>query len=539
MRRGSKLALAGATAALLLGPAMPVPVGAAVPLGEHLVMVTATQKIVTGDTWQVTVEVDDVLGQPVAGTNVWTGIVEPSTGCGGDLTVAACTDLATVKKTTGSDGRVSLSHSATLDTFLVFYLSDSQNVLDPTTGVSTLVRTHNRYVWSGPSSVTLKQYAIGKAPYALGPGQRGNAHRIAEGRGAAGAPLTEVSTDGGKTWTIVGRGNQSGAFAIRGDGAKPVNHVNLMASKAGTYHVRITDSGGTYEDPGASQVVKVVVKKRSQPGWLRRTNLFRKSLGLAPVADNPVYDAAVANHVHWMNIHNSLDHSESAGSTGYTKSGDAAGAASVLEYGSPTQSLTVDGWIGAPFHATCLLNAYWAVGGFAMSHRWAGEWCHSSLQTLDLARGVNSPLRSTLRSNYTYPSATMAVPRSVTRNYSEAPDPVASCGGRLPNGTWSVPVIFRVAKPPAGDRSLSHATAVVRTKSGRRISSTCLLTAPNFHGSDSFSTEIARLILGDSTIGRWAIVLTSKQALKAGNSYTATLTDGNFTQRTAFKIARH
>jgi hypothetical protein len=160
------------------------------------------------------------------------------------------------------------------------------------------------------------------------------------------------------------------------------------------------------------------------------------------------------------------------------------------------------------------------------------------MQTLDMARGANGPVKSTLRRNYTFPSSSMKVPRTVTVNGNEAPDPVASCGRQLPSRTWSVPVVFRLAKPPAGDRNLKHARAAIRTKSGKRVENTCLFTGGTFHGSDPGSTSIARLILGDRTAGRWAVVLTRAGKLRAGHAYTATLTDGKFRQRTSFELAR-
>jgi uncharacterized protein YkwD len=531
------VALSVAVAALVAGLAAPSPAGAALPLGQHLVVANSTDSIVTGDSWTITVEVDDILNQPVAGAVVWTGTVEPSIGCGSDLTASACTQLAVDQQTADGSGRVTLTKTAALNTFAVFYLGDAQS-LDAATGLSVLVKTHNKYDWSGPATATLKQYAVGKTPYAIAPGQPGANHRIATGNGAAGAPRTQVSTDDGKTWTTIGRGTTSGIFPITGSRVSPVDRVNVMASKPGTYQLRLTDGGGTYEDPGTSDVMTVTVTARAQPSWLRRTNQFRSSLGLAPVADNLEYDAALAKHVRWMNIHNQLSHSETPGTTGYTNEGNEAAGASDLAYGRATPPLAVDGWIGAPFHATCLLNAYWAVGGFAIKNGWSGEWCHSSMQTLDMARGANGPVKSTLRRNYTFPSSSMKVPRTVTVNGNEAPDPVASCGRQLPSRTWSVPVVFRLAKPPAGDRNLKHARAAIRTKSGKRVENTCLFTGGTFHGSDPGSTSIARLILGDRTAGRWAVVLTRAGKLRAGHAYTATLTDGKFRQRTSFELAR-
>lgn len=516
-----------------------VPSSAALPIGNKLVIVDSTSAITTGNSWTVTAEVDDVLGNPVAGATVWTGIKEPSAGCGSDLSASACTGLATAKNTTDTNGQVTFTRTAVLNTFVVFYLSDLQGALDATTGQSVQIRTHNSYGWSGPSTATIPQYAIGTTPYVIPPGRSGNKIRMATGSGAATTVLTQVSTDNGTTWKTIGRGTKSGAFPITSGKAAPVDHVNVMASRPGAYSLRITDNGGQYEDPGVSPVVTVTVTPRPAPEWLSRTNAYRSSLGLAPVADNPVYDAAIAKHVHWMKLHKTLSHSEPVGSAGYTKDGNAAASASDLAAGRLTATNAVDGWIGAPFHASCLLNAYWAVGGFAISNGWSGEWCHSDLQTLDLAKGANGPVRKSLRRNYTFPSSTMRVPLSVALNGNESPDPVAGCGSKGVGPYWAVPVIFRVAHPPAGDRKLANARATLRTKSGSKLAHSCLITGSTYRGPDAGSTQLGRLILGNSITGRWAILLAKTGSMKAGHTYVARLTDGRFSQRTSFTLARN
>ena len=523
-------------AAMAAGLITPATTHAAL-LGNTLKIVTATSTIITGDSWTMTAEVDDFLGNPVSGATVWVGTKEPSTGCGTDLTASACTSLATAHDTTDSNGQLKVSQPAALDTFVVLYLSDSSGALDPTSGQSVLIRTHNDYPWIGPSSETLQQYAIGDAIYMLGPNNAASRMRRAAGDGSAQSVSTQVSTDGGTTWRTVAHGFNGGVFPITGSRVAPVDHLFLMASRPGTYSLRVTDSGGTYEDPGTSPVVTVTVTARSAPEWLQRTNTYRSSLGLAPVADNPEYDAALAKHVNWMNIHRELSHTETPGSKGYTQDGAQAAAASDLAYGRPTPTSTVDGWIGAPFHASCLLNAYWTVGGFATRNTWSGEWCHSDLQTLDLATGANAPLRGSLRHNYTFPTTTMKVPLSVALNGNEAPDPVAGCRSKGVGPYWSVPVIFRVARPPAGDPGLRRARATLKTKSGRSLKQICLVSGSTYRGPDPGSTQIGRLILGNSTTGRWAILLVKAGALRRGGTYAAALIDGRFTQRTTFTLA--
>ena len=539
MRLRSRIGAAVGFVVLIAGLVGPTRAGAA-GLGDHIVVTDAPgASIVTGKDWQVTAQVQNLLGLGVSGATVWTGVVEPSIGCGGDLTAVACTSLATDQLTTDTNGEIALTGSSVLDTFVVLYLSDSQGALDPTTAQSVSIHTHNKYAWNGPASATLHRYTIGKTPYMLGPDRPGSPLDLAGGGGAAQEVRTEVSTDGGTTWATVGRGLGDGVFPVTGAKAPPVDYVNLMAGKPGTYSVRVLDDGGTYEDPGVSPVVTITVTKAAVPGWLRRTNKYRTSLGLSAVADNPDYSAAIAKHVHWMRLNGQLSHVEPAGSRGYSKAGNEAAQSSDLSYGRTTAAAAVDGWIGAPFHASCLLNSYWSVGGFAKEKKWAGEWCQSGLQTLDLASGVKGPVRSTLRSNYTFPSSAMKVPLSVALNGNESPDPVAGCAAKHVGPYWSVPVIFRVAEPPAGDRGLKKAHATLRAKSGHRLTKVCLLTGRTYRGPDAASTQLGRLILGNAQTGRWAILLIKSGTIRAGKSYVATLTDGALVQRTTFTMARH
>jgi len=535
MRRWSSV-IAGTGFVTLLATALQPTSSDAALLGDTLKIVNSTPNIVTGDTWQVTAEVDDFLGSPAPNTVIYVGIKEPLTACGTDLTANACTGLATVQKSSDASGRLALSQPASLDTFVVLYLSDSSGALDPTTGQSVSIRTHNEYDWSGPADATLQQLTIGTTPYMVPPSQPGSAHRIATGTGAAGAPRTEVSGDGGDPMSTVARGFKGGAFPLTLGSGIATGQVNFIASKPGTYSLRVVDSGGAYEDPGTSQVVTVTVTARTIPKWLSRTNEYRSSLGLSPIAESPAYDAAIANHVRWMVLNKQLSHSEPAGSKGYTVAGNQAAEASDLAYGHPTPSLSVDGWIGAPFHASCLLKAAWAVGGFAFQNGWAGEYCHSSLITLDLATGTTGPIATTLRQNYTFPSATMKVPTTILHNANEAPDPIAGCATLRSSRAWSVPILFRVAKPPTSDRALKRATATLKTKSGRRLAGTCLLTPSRYVGSDLATTQIGRLILGDRVTGRWAVLLAKAGTIRPGLTYTASLFDGKFSQRTTFTV---
>src|SRR5581483_10380851 len=197
--------------------------------------------------------------------------------------------------------------------------------------------------------------------------------------------------------------------------------------------------------------------------------------------------------------------------------GDRAGQSSDLAVGRTKPSDNVDTWIGGPFHSVCLLSAWHSVSGFAIESGWAGEWCQSQLQAFDVSTGQHLPKVSKVNRAYTFPSSRMKVPTNLLVNFNENPDPVAGCTAHSAGTPWSVPVIFRVPNPPAGDKHLKHVTAKLFLGS-HRIRPTCTITGSTYKGDYP-----GPQILGDSVSGQW-VVLLPRVELKRGKTYHAVLT---------------
>ncbi|MBV9291245.1 MAG: hypothetical protein JO222_02255, partial [Frankiales bacterium] len=210
-----------AAAALVLTALVTVGTAHAASTGYQITGLPTTLHIVTGSTWQITGTVVDPANAnaPVANALVHVGIKEPSTGCG-DLTTAACTDLANngVFAFTDSAGHFTVASAnivgvATLDTLVVLYLDDdgsgpNGSQLDPSTGRSVVVHTHNTYAWAGPVHATMPQSELTSptsmpAPWDQFSHPHSKVH-IATVAGAAN-PHTEVKRGSGP-WRTVATG---------------------------------------------------------------------------------------------------------------------------------------------------------------------------------------------------------------------------------------------------------------------------------------------------------------------------------------------
>jgi hypothetical protein len=516
-------------------PALTATPANAASTGDHIVVTHVTKSVPAGHSWSLGLLVEDGSNHPVSGAEVWIGVQRLSTGCG-DVTAKGCTSLADFVNTTNGKGVLRLGGPIDLDTTYVFYLSDTQENLDPSTGVEEAVHTHNIYAWYGATKATIAVDEISTTPRLLSTSYTHTKSAYTTVVGGA-VPMTQVSTDGGKHWSTVASGLHAGAFPVRGSDDE-IPAVTFGASRAGTYLVRVIDHGSKFEDPGTpTSVARIKVTRRAVPKWLARTNTYRKSVGLGAVFENPAYDAALAKHVHWMKVNNQMQHAETPHTPGYSKAGSYAGQSSDLAAGPTKPVQSVDLWTGAPFHAACLLDPYWAVGGFARKGIWSGEYCLDlSLQTFDLARAVNAPAAASLHRAMAFPSSRMKVPTTLLINRGEFPDPIAHCGPHSGGGAWSVPVYFRVVAPPKSDRRLKHATAVLKS-GGKTIKPSCVITGSTYRGPDAATTSLGRQILGDPTIGRWVDLLVGRE-LKPGHRYTATMRDGSYKQSTTFTIAK-
>jgi hypothetical protein len=513
-RTGAAIGIASLS---LIAIAVTPTASAAAPSGDHFTHLSAPGSVVTGSQWTVTATLVDGSGNPKPNGYFLVAVKSPASGC----SPAACVPLA-YGSYADANGNIKLSQSAELDTAVVLYpTTDDGFTPDPTAAVPFTIHAHNSYRWKGglthakvPALMTTKLSLDAKDS------------AIANTPGAA-TPRTQVSRDGGKHWRTLANGPDKGA--LFGFGQYSSSPSILSASKPGHYLVRILDLPGKYERAAKSQPVKLRVTKRKTPAWLSRTNHYRHSIGLQNVFESKALDAADRKHAKWTARNQTLCHCEPKGSPGYSKKGDKAGLHSVIELGVGRAVGAVDLWMGAPFHATCLLNPAWSVGGFALSGDAAAEWCIAGKQVVDVA-SAHGAVQPGLDAAQTFPSRHMKVPTSLLANAGESPDPRTSCPGHWPS--WTVPVLFRVAHPPKSDPHLKHVSARL-TRGHHKIGPTCVFSGSTFHSSDGYSQILVRQIL---SAGPW-VVLLARPTLHRGATYRAKLTDGHYTQKTTFTIA--
>jgi hypothetical protein len=355
----------------------------------------------------------------------------------------------------------------------------------------------------------------------------GKKSTIAAAKGAA-TPRTQVRRGHGK-WRTLATGADAGLFAGASTFFTP--HLPILgASKPGHYSVRIRDAAGKYEDPAQSSVVRLVVKRRHIPAWLARTNHYRHSVGLQPFFENRAFDSADQRHARWTVRNGYLCHCEPKGTPGYSKKGNKAGMNSVIELGVGSQIGAVDLWMGAPFHATCLLNPAVSIAGFGIYQDAAAEWCLPSRQVFDVATRTGNVLPNDNRA-FTFPSHRMKVPTSLLINRNETPNPTETCRGSWSG--WSVPVLFRIPHRINSDPNLKRFSTSL-TRRGHRIGPECAFSGATFHSPGGADDYLVSSILAE---GPWVVMLV-RPTLKRGATYHATFKDGAYKQVTTFTVAR-
>jgi hypothetical protein len=514
----NRIVRVGVVASLTLGGLVAMPSsGHAASVGYKIVSLQHPNVIVAGDNYGISGQLVDSAGHAVSGGTVYLGSKSPGKSC----TPAECASVAYSTQAKGNGTFSFPGQFTNLDTAYVVYPPDNTAQPDLAGAVQFTVYVHNVYRWSGAKSA--KAGTLLTTPLALGAKKT----KVNTADGAA-TPLTQVRRGHGR-WRTVSRGSNGGLF----DGFDPFGFTQppiLAASKPGHYKVRVLDLGSTYQQAAHSGTVSLKVTKRKTPAWLKRTNHYRHSVGLQPFFESKKFDRWDKRHAKWIvRNHGTLCHCEPPGTPGASRKGNAAGANSVIEYGVGRAVGAVDLWIGAPFHATCLLDPDTSIAGFAVYGAAAAEWCLPSRHVFDLATKDGNLLPGTGKS-FTFPSHRMKVPTSLLVNRGESPDPRQTCPGHW--DSWSVPVLFRVAHPPKSDRKLKHFKVSVK-RGHHHVGPVCAFSGHTFHSSNPDDKYLVGAILNS---GPWVVALI-KPTLHRGAKYKATLTDGHYKQSTTFKVA--
>jgi uncharacterized protein YkwD len=227
-------------------------------------------------------------------------------------------------------------------------------------------------------------------------------------------------------------------------------------------------------------------------------NAVRQLSGLDTVALDPALSVPAASHSCWMVQNDTLSHSETPGSPGYTPAGSASGGRSnVAVSSSPTATARsfVSLWMTGPYHAVGVLDPRLGSVGYGQCSDEAGTW--RSGGTLDILGGLGAGDHGRV---VTFPGDRSAVPW--TSFITESPNPLANCtsGG----GQWSsagLPIFALLPEAPA-----PGASATLIGPDGAPIE-VCVITEHN----DVSPT--GRSILG----GRRAMVAVPRHALADGH----------------------
>jgi uncharacterized protein YkwD len=267
------------------------------------------------------------------------------------------------------------------------------------------------------------------------------------------------------------------------------------------------------------------VAPASGPAWLARENRYRSLAGLGGVGAKAKWSHGDQLHARYEVKNDTIGHSEDSGNRWYTAAGATAAANSNVMVSSSTattDSQAIDMWMSGPFHAVGIIDPHLRTSGYGSYRKADGGY--EMAAALDVLRGLGS-VPASVHFPVKYPSGAGALPiRTYTGN--EFPNPLTSCSGyAAPTG---VPIILEI-----GDGSVTpHVTAHSLKVGGKAVTS-CEIDETNYRNPDSGDQSLVRAILG----ARDAIVVMARKPLRAGKTYTVSITANGHTTTWSFRVA--
>jgi hypothetical protein len=270
-------------------------------------------------------------------------------------------------------------------------------------------------------------------------------------------------------------------------------------------------------DSGIGVGVATASASPDNPQWLAEINRYRVASGLAPVVDQPSWDAGILDHLNYVATAPKTDlagpyaslHTENPASAEYTTDGSTEAARSDLYFGADglTPTAFIDGWLSAPFHAIGMLRARLTQVAFAATG--------GSAAGLDVIGGLDDD-RPAATGPILFPGNGMTT-NLVSYTGGESPDPLQTCGWS-PNSTYGLPLIALLPDAP-----VAGLTAQVVGTDGRTLSSAnnqlCVVDELTYRSSDPVYGPTGEQILSDDH----AVLLLVRQPYAAA-TYTATIT---------------
>ena len=211
--------------------------------------------------------------------------------------------------------------------------------------------------------------------------------------------------------------------------------------------------------------------------WLNLVNLYRSASRLAPVTDNPAWDAGLQAHFRYIwkssgfltGPYQNL-HLENPASPYYTAAGAQEGSSSDLYFGGGWDISEIDGWLTSPFHALGMLNPTLGQVAFAQGVGMAGI-------DLGSGSGENPPATSPVL----FPGPGMATGLT-TYSGGEVPSPLQTCHWS-DSATVGLPLIAQLTQAPAVGLTASLMTPGGTSENSRR-GNLCVVDANDYVTTD-------------------------------------------------------
>ncbi len=260
--------------------------------------------------------------------------------------------------------------------------------------------------------------------------------------------------------------------------------------------------------------------------WLQTLNYHRKASGLDPVANNAAWSAGIVKHLKYLrDTPNSYftgeyanAHTENPASPFYTPDGDQAGRSSNLG-GGYSQRSSIEGWLGAPFHAIGILRPDLKQSAYGELNGSAG---------LDVIRGLDSGSTEPITQPILYPGNGAVV--GIRSLSGESPNPLDSCPGfSYPAG---LPIIALLPKNPP----LSGVKASLTLPGGVAVPSRdlCVVTEHSYRSNDPVYGPTGKSIMdGDN-----AVLIIPRSPLTPGTHRVSLTVPGQGTWAWSFAEAR-
>ena len=270
----------------------------------------------------------------------------------------------------------------------------------------------------------------------------------------------------------------------------------------------------SYASPTTSQSAP---RDPGSPDWLNEINRYRTASGLAPVTDQPAWDAGIEDHLNYLlnswgyftgiyqNVHN-----ENPASPYYTAAGAKEGESSDLLLGGGYPPVyAIDQWLQAPFHAEAILRPGLTQVAFANLGGYAG---------LDVLSGLGpAPVPPPL---VLFPGPGMTT--NLTAFTGELPTPIKSCGAPFSSlGTYEQPSgLSLIAVLPTAplDGMSATLTSPTNPSFSTALGNLCVVDENTYVSPDPIYGGTGALILKDDN----AVFLMPSAPLQEG-SYTATI----------------